>query len=52
MTQGSYFRYLKISLEAIRLAALVYVHFPLLLRDVEDLLHERGIEVSPRTVLY
>ena len=29
---------------------MVYVRFPLSLRNVEDLLHERGIEVSYETV--
>jgi putative transposase len=29
---------------------MVYVRFPLSLRKVEDLLHERGIEVSHETV--
>ena len=32
----------------IRLAVMLYVHFPLSFRNVEDLLHERGIEVRPR----
>jgi len=30
----------------------MYVHFPLSLRNVEGLLHERGIEVSHETVRY
>ena len=42
------FRYFKTSPEIIRLAVMMYVRFPLSLRNVEDLLHERGIEVSPR----
>ncbi len=29
---------------------MMYVRFPLSLRNVEDLLHERGIEVSHETV--
>ena len=40
------FRYFKTSPEIIRLAVMMYVRFPLSLRNVEDLLHERGIEVS------
>ena len=40
------FRYFKTSPEIIRLAVMMYVRFPLSLRHVEDLLHERGIEVS------
>jgi hypothetical protein len=30
----------------IRLAVMLYVRFPLSLRNAEDLLHERGIDVS------
>ena len=37
------FRYFKTSPEVIRLAVMMYVRFPLSLRNVEDLLHERGI---------
>jgi len=36
------FRYFKTSPEIIRLAVMLYVRFPLSLRNVEDLLHERG----------
>jgi putative transposase len=52
MTQRSLFRYLRTSPEIIRLAVMLYVRFPLSLRNVEDLLHERGIEVSHETVRY
>jgi putative transposase len=34
----------------IRLAVLMYVRFPLSLRNVEDLLFERGIDVCHETV--
>lgn len=44
------FRYFKTSPEVIRLAVMMYVRFPLSLRQVEDLLHERGIDVSYETV--
>lgn len=44
------FRYFKTSPEVIRLAVMMYVRFPLSLRNVEDLLHERGIDVSHETV--
>lgn len=44
------FRYYKTSPEVIRLAVLMYVRFPLSLRQVEDLLHERGIDISYETV--
>ena len=43
MTQRSPFRYFKTSPEIIRLAVMFYIQFPLSLRNVEDLLHERGI---------
>ena len=45
MTKHSPFRYFKTSPEIIRLAVMLYVRFPLSLRNVEDLLHERGIEI-------
>ena len=44
------FRYYKTSPEVIRLAVMMYVRFPLSLRQVEDLLHERGIDVSYETI--
>tara|TARA_R110000772_G_C13150153_1_gene424919 strand:+ start:58 stop:756 length:699 start_codon:yes stop_codon:yes gene_type:complete len=44
------FRYFKTSPEIIRLAVMMYVRYPLSLRQVEDILHERGIEVSYETV--
>lgn len=44
------FRYFKTSPEIIRLAVMLYVRFPLSLRNVEDLLHERGIDVSHETI--
>jgi putative transposase len=51
MTKRSPFRYFKTSPEIIRLAVMMYVRFPLSLRNVEDLLHERGIDISHETVL-
>jgi len=44
------FRYFKTSAEVIRLAVMMYVRFPLSLRHVEDLLFERGIDISHETV--
>jgi len=44
------FRYFKTSPEVIRLAVMMYVRYPLSLRQVEDLLHERGIDISYETV--
>ena len=52
MVQRSPFRYFKTSPEIIRLAVMLYIRFPLSLRNVEDLLHERGIEVSHETVRF
>nr|WP_328823204.1 IS6 family transposase [Sulfitobacter sediminilitoris] len=36
----------------IRLAVMLYIRFSLSLRNVEDLLHKRGIDVSHQTVRY
>ena len=52
MTKRPPFRYLKTSPEIIRLAGMLYVRFPLSLRNVEDLLHERGIDISHETVRF
>ena len=48
----SIFRYFKTSPEVIRLAVMMYVRFPLSLRNVEDLLHERGIDICHETVRF
>ena len=52
MKKPSPFRYFKTSPEIIRLAVMLYVRYPLSLRNVEDLLHERGIDVSHATVRF
>ena len=52
MTKHSSFRYFKTSPEVIRLAVMMYVRFPLSLRNVEDLLHKRSIDVSHETVQF
>ena len=46
------FRYFKTSPEVIRLTVMMYVRFPLSLRQVEDLLHERGIDICHETVRF
>ena len=46
------FRYFKTSPEVIRLAVLLYVKYPLSLRNVEDLLFERRIDIAHETVRY
>ena len=40
------FRYFNSSPEVIRLGVMMYVRYPLSLRNVEDLLAERGIDIS------
>tara|TARA_R100001244_G_scaffold86820_10_gene66499 strand:- start:37648 stop:38355 length:708 start_codon:yes stop_codon:yes gene_type:complete len=44
------FRYFNSSREVIRLVVMLYVRFPLSLRNVEDLLLERGIDICHETV--
>ena len=46
------FKYFHSSREIIRLAVILYVRFPLSLRNVEDLLHERGNDISHETVRF
>jgi putative transposase len=52
MTKRSPFKCFKSSSEIIRLVVMLYVRFSLSLRNVEDLLHERGVDVSHETVRY
>ena len=52
MTKRSPFRYFKTSPEIIRLAVMMYVRFPLSLRNVKDLLHERGIDIIHEMVRF
>jgi putative transposase len=52
MTKRNPFRYFKTSPEIIRLAVMMYIRFPLSLRNVEDLLHERGIDICHETVRF
>ena len=46
------FRYFNSSPEVIRLAVMMYVRYPLSLRQVEDLLFERGIDICHETVRF
>ncbi len=46
------FRYFNSSLEVIRTVVMMYVRYPLSPRNVEDLLAERGIDISYETVRY
>lgn len=50
MTTQSKFKYFKASPEIIRLAVMYYVRYPLSFRQVEDILHERGIDICHETV--
>ena len=46
------FRYFKTSPEIIRLPVMMYFHYPLSLQTVEDLLHERGLDITHETVRF
>ena len=50
MKKLSPFPYFKTSPEVIRLAVMMYVRYRLSLRQVEDLLFERGIDMCRETV--
>ena len=52
MTKSDPFKGFHSSPEIIRLAVMLYIRFPLSLRNVEDLLHERGVDISHETVRY
>ncbi len=52
MSKRNPFKYFNSSPEVIRLAVMLYIRFPLSLRNVEDLLHERGIDVSHETIRF
>ena len=52
MTKDNPFKYFRRSREIIRLAVMMYVRFSLSLRNVEDLLHERGIDVCHKSVRF
>ncbi|MEO8723360.1 MAG: IS6 family transposase [Sphingobium sp.] len=47
---ASPFKYFNSSPEVIRLVVMMYIRFPLSLRNVEDLLFERGIDICHETV--
>ena len=46
------FRYINSSPEIIRFAVMMYIRYPLSLRQVEDLLFERGIDICHETVRF
>ena len=49
---GNPFRYFNSSPEVIRLVVMMYIRYPLSLRQVEDILFERGIDICHETVRY
>jgi putative transposase len=52
MTKTDPFKGFHTGSESIRLAVILYVSFPLSLRNAEDILHDRGIDISRKTVRY
>ncbi len=52
MSKINHFKYFKTSPEIIKLAVQYYVRYPLSLRNVEDILHERGIDICHETIRY
>ncbi len=46
------FRYFNSSPEIIRLTVMMYIRYPLSLRQVEDMLFERGIDICHETVRF
>ena len=46
------FRCFNPSPEVIRMAVMLYVRYPLSLRNVEDLLSERGVDICHETVRF
>ena len=52
MSRINHFKYYKTSPEIIKLAVMYYMRFPLSLRQVEDILHERGVDICHETIRY
>lgn len=52
MSKTDPFKYFKTSPEIIKLAVMYYIRYPLGLRQVEDILHERGIDICHETIRY
>ena len=46
------FRYFNSSPEVIRLPMMMYIRYPLSLRQVEDILFERGIDICHETIRF
>ncbi len=52
MTTQNLFKYFKTSPEIIRLAVMYYIRYPFSFRQVEDILHERGVDICHETVRF
>ncbi len=52
MKKPASFKYFKTSPDVIRLAVMLYIRNPFSSRNLEDLLHENGIDESHETVRY
>jgi len=52
MPRKNLFKYFKASPKTIRSAVMFYVRYPLSYRQVEDTLHERGIDICHETVRF
>ncbi|MDA0787629.1 MAG: IS6 family transposase, partial [Proteobacteria bacterium] len=52
MRMKNFFRCFNSSPEVIRLTVMMYVRYPLSLRQVEDILSERGIDICHETVRF
>ena len=52
MTTQNPFKYFKTSPKIIRLAVMYYIRYSLSFRQVEDILHERGIDICHETVRF
>ena len=46
------FKYFKTSPEIIRLAVMYYIRYSLSFRQMEDILHERGVDICHETVRF
>jgi putative transposase len=52
MTEQKILKYFNTSAKSIRLAVMYYVRYPLSFRQVEDILHERGIDICHKIVRF
>jgi putative transposase len=52
MTAKNIFKYFKTSPEIIRLAVMYHIRYLLSFRQVEDILHDRGIDICHESVRY